>query len=204
MSGILWIGLVVGLWALLPRLLLRRAALRRLDRAAWGGPLLAGWSLLGVILAAPGLQRGVTAGYPGDSFFTLDAGARAGLAALTAGLALLALWAAFRLAKRLSGRRPRPGARALGLAGNLGVTLGAFTLCYVLSPQVYYSYYRIVLPGLPAQWVVQAGDQLARLAAALALQAGDSLAAQAAGTLFWVLAGLTVSVHAVSWGAAEG
>ncbi len=195
LSGILWTALVVSLWACLPRLVLRRGP--PLKRGLT--PVLAAWCALGVLPAAPGLLPGVLEGYPGDSLFTLDPGARAGLVAITLGLALLGVWAAYLLARLMSGRTLRPALRTLGLAANLGVTLGAYTACYLLSPQLFYAYYRTIIPGLPEQWVLRGGAQLDRLASAISLQAGDSIAAHTAGGLFWLLAGFTISIHAVAW-----
>lgn len=90
------------------------------------------------------LRDGLAAGmrgsmYQGDSFFTLTGWGQVGLAFLSVVLAVgmlsLCLW----LAK---GR-----ARVV-------IALVLFWLFVWLSPQVYYAYYRIIIEGLPQQWVI--------------------------------------------------
>ena len=112
---------------------------------------------------------------------------------------LLGGWLAFRSA-RLIGARPRGlSARALALLANLLVTLAGYLAVWLLSPQIFYTYYRLIIPGLPSQWVVGGGAALNDFAAALRLGDGDSLAMSATGLFFWVLAALTLSVHAACW-----
>ena len=81
--------------------------------------------------------------YSADSFFTLDGPERIGLALLSLALFALVVWGTTKSAARLN-----------GVIARLCLSLFAFYLFVWLSPQVYYTYYRLIIPGLPAQWVV--------------------------------------------------
>lgn len=110
--------------------------------------------------------------YTGDSFFTLSPSGQAGLMLLSAALAV----AMIALARRLPGPRP---VRTL-------TALAAFAAFVWLSPQVYYTYYRAIIPGLPAQWVIQTLDpgETIRL---LTFRDGTSLSAHGRGVLGWAM-----------------
>ncbi|GMG81127.1 hypothetical protein LNKW23_03390 [Paralimibaculum aggregatum] len=115
--------------------------------------------------------------YAEDSFFTLSASARAGLLALSAGFAGLA------------GALARAGLRAAGrrLAPRLAVALLVFWGFEWLSPQGYYAYYRAVIPGLPAQWVIGRPPGPGQVAEILGFAGPATLSAHARGLLGWAL-----------------
>ncbi len=112
--------------------------------------------------------------YSEDSFFTLTELGQAGLIGLSAllscGMAAL-VW--------LLVRGQAPWARvASGFA--------LFWLFVWLSPQIYYAYYRLIIDGLPQQWVIgwpQFGEALRYLAFA----GPASLSAHGQGVLGWSL-----------------
>ena len=52
------------------------------------------------------------------------------------------------------GSRAKPRA-CISFAANVVLTLLMFAVLYNLSPQIYYFYYQLVLPGLPTQWVAR-------------------------------------------------
>lgn len=160
---------------------------------------IAAWNIIGVFLAAPGLHRAILSAYPQDSLFTLEPLEQAGVVAIAASLILMGGWLAFHLARHLSTLWRDPCARCLALIANLNVTLTGYAVCFILSPQVFYSYYQMIIPGLPTQWVVRADYGLSDLAGALQLRSNSNLAMSAAGAFFWTLAGLTISVHAIAW-----
>ena len=63
---------------------------------------------------------------------------------------------------------------------------GGFAALYLLSPQVFYAYYRLIIPGLPNQWVIRwpEADHILR---GLLFEANGRLAEHVAGALFWGL-----------------
>lgn len=191
MSAILWISLIVAGWGLLPAI----AATRKRPHFA----AIAAWSIIGVFVAAPGLRSAIVSTYPQDSLFTLKPLEQAGVVMIAGSPMLIGGWLAFRLACHLSVLWRSPFARVLALTANLNVTLAGYAALYILSPQLFYTYYQMIIPGLPVQWVIRGGKGLTELASALQLQGDNSLAMSAAGAFFWALAGLTISVHAISW-----
>ncbi|MAN98225.1 hypothetical protein [uncultured Roseovarius sp.] len=113
--------------------------------------------------------------YARDSFFDLSLAGQCGLVALS-----LLLSIAFLLVARLL---LRTGAIWVRL-------LGAFSLYWLfvwLSPQVYYEYYRLLIPSLPAQWVIWPPRTPAEALALLALQGPHSLSAHGQALLGWSL-----------------
>lgn len=112
--------------------------------------------------------------YQNDSFFTLNTGGQIGLAVLSAVLALGMLLLTRRLAiTRTPARR-------------VAVWALLYFLFVWLSPQLYYTYYRAIIPGLPSQWVIPWPDVLEPLAL-LTFTAGDSLSAHGRGILGWAM-----------------
>ncbi|MEL6997575.1 MAG: hypothetical protein AAFP68_04875 [Pseudomonadota bacterium] len=113
-------------------------------------------------------------GYDGDSFFTLSSAGQAGLAVLSfclaIGMIVLTGWLA---------RGHRPILR-------IAIWLAAFTAFLALSPQVYYTYYRVIIPGLPLQWVVAWPDPLEALRL-LAFADRPTLSAHGRGILGWLM-----------------
>lgn len=115
--------------------------------------------------------------YGEDSFFTLGPWERLGLLALSAGLAGLTLLAA------------RAGHRLLGGGLSLRISLALVLLWGFdwLSPQVYYAYYRAIIPDLPAQWVVGWPPPPWRVGEILALLGPATLSEHAKAALGWGL-----------------
>ncbi|MEO1314013.1 MAG: hypothetical protein AAFV27_09070 [Pseudomonadota bacterium] len=112
--------------------------------------------------------------YDGDSLFTLSVARQTGVVILSAVMAVLTL----KLVIRLSHERTlwlRVGAAILG-----------FVLFVTLSPQIYYEYYRLVLDGLPAQWVIRLPDP-AWLLRLVTFQDRVTLSDHGKGLLFWLL-----------------
>ena len=112
--------------------------------------------------------------YRGDSFFTLDSGGLIGLAVLSAVLSIAMLLLTRRL---VAGRRPIWRVLIWGLL---------FFLFVWLSPQLYYTYYRMIIPGLPLQRVIPWPD-LMEPVALLTFTAGESLSAHGRGILGWAM-----------------
>lgn len=109
--------------------------------------------------------------YEGDSFFTLSMWGQAGLVIISLILALIWLSVEWRFARFLWG---------FVLAALL-----FYAFVYV-SPQVYYSYYQVIIGGLPEQWVISP-PTLTHMGELLSFRAGNSLSAHAQGALGWSL-----------------
>ncbi|WP_299723093.1 hypothetical protein [uncultured Tateyamaria sp.] len=112
--------------------------------------------------------------YSQDSFFDLSAIGQVGLAALSLTLFVLTVT----LAHLLLRRRP-VWLRLLGAAA-------IFWAFVWLSPQIYYMYYRVLIPDLPLQWVIKVppvGAQ--RLFELLTFQWRANLSAHSQGVLGW-------------------
>ena len=109
--------------------------------------------------------------YGGDTFFHLSPVGRAGLLAISLCLAglLVALV-----------RRGRTRAVRLALA------FGGFAVWLWLVPQVHYEWFRLVIDGLPRQWVFAAPDWRA-LPGLVTFTGPATLSAHGHGALFWAL-----------------
>ncbi len=180
-------------WALLPALLLGR----RFPRRGVAGTLaVVVWCALGVVLAGPGLWAAMVAGYSGDLLYTLAPRqqiADAGLAlVLSLGLCVLVDWLAKAVVRRAASLGL--GARAGRALATLAGALVLYAVGTILSPQLFYSYYRTIIPDLPGQWVIDPAASLERLGEAAQLASGGSLAEHGAGALPWALVGI-VSCH---------
>jgi hypothetical protein len=112
--------------------------------------------------------------YEEDSFFSLSTGGQIGLLCLSISLTLLVLFVAARLMR----------GRSLVVRIGLGVIF--FGLFVWLSPQVYYTYYRMIFDGLPAQWVIgwPPFDAMFDYAS---FSGPQNLSAHGQGVLFWML-----------------
>lgn len=111
--------------------------------------------------------------YSQDSFFDLSALGQVGLGVLSLTMFVLTVV----LSHRLLRRRPI-WLRILGAS----VAFYAFVW---LSPQVYYMYYRIVIPDLPLQWVIKTPFGPQRLFELLTFQWRANLSAHSQGVLGW-------------------
>ncbi len=149
------------------------------------------------VLAAPTVWLAVLNGYASDSFFTLALWPRAGLALLSALLILALFWlsaaksvAIQRVAVKL--RVAPPFVLAADLVASATLMAGAAGV----SPQIYYSYYRLVWPGLPSQWVLTDGAVLETLLRQARLSPSASLADHLVGLSFWSLLVMTCWIFA--------
>ncbi len=113
--------------------------------------------------------------YRQDSFFDLSTWGQIGLAGLSALLFVITLLIARAcLAKRSNSMR---------LVGALVL----FWLFVWLSPQVYYQYYRILIEGLPQQWVIWPPASVLDAFYLLMFQGPQNLSAHGQGVLGWSL-----------------
>ena len=123
--------------------------------------------------------------YAADSFFTLGPWEQAGLAALS-----LAMAAGLVLVLRPIARKADAG-RLL----RAGLALTGFWGFLWLSPQVYYTYYQAIIPGLPWQVVVGWPPGPIEVASLMGFRGDPSLADHARGALGWVLLGWALVIR---------
>ncbi|SHF38021.1 hypothetical protein SAMN05444273_105337 [Litoreibacter ascidiaceicola] len=116
--------------------------------------------------------------YESDSFFTLTAPQQIGLVAMSAGLMLCWGYVAW----RLGAKRP--------LILRIVIGVAVFASFVWLSPQIYYQYYRVIIDGLPAQWVIGWPPGPRHILRLLSFQADANLSAHSQGLLGWLLLGL--------------
>jgi len=112
--------------------------------------------------------------YAQDSFFTLGLAERFGLLCLSLLLFLILIALGWML------MRTRP------VAVRIAIAIVVFALFIWLSPQVYYTYYRMIFDGLPAQLVI-GSPPFAEMLKAARFSGPSNLSAHSQGALFWAL-----------------
>ena len=113
--------------------------------------------------------------YEGDSFFSLTLAGQVGLISVSAGLALLTIWAFVTCARHLP------------LVARLLLALCLFWLFVWLSPQVYYLYFMVLTGALPLQVVVHLPPRPDTIVKLLGFAGNASLALHAQGLFGWLL-----------------
>ena len=118
--------------------------------------------------------------YAKDSLFTLSPPAILGILAIAGALAVLSAL----LVWWVSGR------------GRLAVSMAAAVLVFLafewLSPQVFYEYYRLLQPALPAQFLLKRPPDVTVLFETVTFRGPSNLSFHGRGLLFWIL--LTVAL----------
>lgn len=149
------------------------------------------WAFATAVLWHPGLtsalfERALFAPLPEDSFLTLSTGGRSALVlvAVLAGLALVLLSVRkTRALRQAFMRRATLAPAALDLVATVLLGLGALAL----APQLFYTYYRRLIPDLPAQRVIEGLPSAGRLRDLARPLANGSLAEHAAALALWTL-----------------
>jgi len=155
---------------------------------------------IGVLISASSLQTAVLNGYPGDSLFTLDPAEIAGVVLISLTLITSFFWLLslilLPLARAVAARPvTRVAAAIVSLAGALLV----FGMSHTVSPQIYYTFYRWIIPGLPDQWVIKTWLDTERLIGAAALAPGGTLSAHLTGVTIWCVAVFVVWIFMMRW-----
>lgn len=181
------------LWAAVIWLLTRDKPLR------FGLVLFGTWmSIVGVVISLPPLWDAIRAGYPTDSFWTLGVGGRLGVIALSAvGISATFLCLAWKTSLILRFRRG-PTATAWALI-DIAIGLFIFAVVFSVSPQAFYSFYRLIIPGLPQQWVIDGLLDQDRLKMIAIVTSGGSLADHLAGVALWATVPFTAWLHLRFW-----
>ncbi len=118
--------------------------------------------------------------YDGDSFFTLGVAGQIGLLILSLVMAAAALG----VTRLMTFHRPlilRP------------FIWGVLFISFIwLSPQGYYTYYRLIFDGLPAQSVIKAPPRPEELLAYMTFTGDATLSAHSVGVLGWLMLGVAM------------
>lgn len=120
--------------------------------------------------------------YREDPFFTLSMGGQVGLAALSAVLTLLTVYAAaspFRKFQFDNG--------CVQLLSRLAVAVFLLWSFVWLSPQVYYLYFQMIFSGLPWQVVIKEPPGPGSIAGLLLFRGDTTLSNHSKGLLGWML-----------------
>ena len=149
------------------------------------------------ILASPVVWTSSVLGYPGDSFHTLNLPAKIGLVALTSLILLLSFHATLAKSIRLAGSRTWLARVVVASIDMIG-TAAAFVLLWGLSPQLYYEYYKQVIPDLPAQLVVSDPFPVMAVLEKATLPSSGSMADHLTGLAFLSICLATLAPHLVA------
>lgn len=155
-------------------------------------------SLLAVGLAAVHVWPQVRAGYPNDSFWTLNWYGRIGVVAISL-VGCMLIFSVIAAKTRVIFRVKSQATNTAWLLIDLALGLALFAVVYSVSPQAFYSFYRLIIPGLPQQWVIDGWLNPDRLAQVAQLLPGGSLSDHLAGIMLWAIVPFTVWLHMRSW-----
>ena len=135
-----------------------------------------------------------------DSFHSLSMNGQIGLLLLTASLAAGIAWFTSHICdKRLLGwvniDKTITAGGAAGLALKLGSALIVMMVLLSLSPQIYYQFYQLIIPGLPAQWVIQPERTASMMIERLTFSGTTTYASAFTGIVLWTVLAEVVVRH---------
>lgn len=152
----------------------------------------------GTVLAAPSISRRAILLYEGDSLFTLAPAQIAGVLVISLVLILAFFWLATALLVPVFSRfGGSPAGRLILVPLALALVWFLFALAHTASPQIYYTYYRAILDGLPAQWVIKDWIDTEAVMMAARLPADGSLSIHLTGLVFWGVPVLVLTLAAM-------
>lgn len=155
-------------------------------------------SLLTVGLAAAQLWPAMQAGYPGDSYWTLGLTGRLGVAAISASGVTL-LFALLTLKTRIILALKRQATGTAWAIIDMAAGLALFAVGFSAAPQVFYTFYRMIIPDLPQQWVIKGWVDWDRLSGIARLSSDAALADHTAGITLWSIIPFTLWLHLRHW-----
>ena len=155
-------------------------------------------SIVAVVIAADNLHSAILSTYPTDSFWTLATSGRLGVIAIsTIGLGAMFAGLAWKT-RRVLQIKTQVSATAWMLFDMAAGCL-IFGIIHTISPQVFYSFYRLIFDGLPNQWVIDTLFDRARMQAIAALPANANMADHLAGVILWAVVPFTGWLHLRHW-----
>ena len=117
--------------------------------------------------------------YNQDSFFGLSKWGQIGLVCISTVLFIFMIFVTYKLLHRRT-----LWVRIIG-------ALVLFWLFVWMSPQIYYTYYRTIIPDLPLQWVIWPPDSPLVAIRYLLFTGPQNLSAHSQGLLGWLLMAVT-------------
>ena len=154
--------------------------------------------MISIAIASTSIWASITAGYANDSYWTLSKGGRIGVLAIsTVGLALFFVSLAWK-SRIILGLRAQISATAWVL---FDIAFGwlAFGVLHTISPQLFYSFYRLIFDYLPNQWVIDSILDVETLSLIAQLSSGGSLSDHLAGVALWAIVPFTLWLHLRYW-----
>lgn len=155
-------------------------------------------SLIAVALAAATVWPAARAGYPGDSFWTLGWIGRLGVALIST-IALIVFFAILTAKTRLILKLKRQATGTAWALIDVALGLLLFAVAFSALPQVFYTFYRLIIPGLPQQWIIKGLIDVDRLKVVAQLNETGALADHAAGIALWAMIPFTLWLHLRFW-----
>jgi hypothetical protein len=163
-----------------------------------------GWRLLIIAVIACALAVCIAAAnlwpgeYPQDSFWTLSTSGRIGVVAISSiGIGLVFALLAWKT-RRILRIKAQISATAWTLF-DIAIGVVLFGVIHTVSPQIFYSFYRLIFPNLPNQWVIDAIWDADGLRAVATLAEGGTLADHLAGIVLWAIVPFTGWLHLRHW-----
>lgn len=166
------------------------------NRALTGVGVLA--SILTVVIAANSLHSAIVSGYPADSFWTLATGGRLGVVAIST-LGLAGMFAGLAWKTRQILRIKTQISATAWMLFDIAAGCLIFGIIHTISPQAFYSFYRLIFSNLPNQWVIDTIFDTERLQTIAALPASGSMADHLAGVILWSIIPFTGWLHLRHW-----
>lgn len=174
--------LTFGIW-----FLLRNA---RLSRPL--GLALIPFALVTIAVGVPSIWQAASEGYENDSYWTLQTGGRLGVALIST-LGLTGFFLFLSLKSKWMGRLPILARLPLDVA----IGCGLYSVAYTVSPQIFYTFYQFIFPGLPNQIVIDQVLDFEKMWQVARFAAAPSLSDHLAGVAFWAIAPFTVWIQLI-------
>lgn len=157
---------------------------------------------IAVVISQSDLWKAVYNGYPQDGFFDLTLTGRAGVLAIsTSCIAIFFLLLAAKTRWILARTSPNLTARIFSLIADCTISLALFGFLFSLTPQLYYTLYQFVFPGLPNQIVIKSVFHLEKLHLIATLAEDDNLSHHLSGIVLLAVIPFTTWLHGMhrSW-----
>ena len=138
------------------------------------------------LLTHPGLWLAASNGYTDDYLFNLEMLEIVGLVAMASMFAILLFLACTLLSYELTRCFRKHLSRWITIVFCVAVALLLCALALAVVPQMFYQYFRLIIPGLPLQWVPFGDLSLSTLQKYVLLSADCTTSEHATGVCVWI------------------